>query len=123
MEKFELEYEVKTSPRVLYKMLSTDEGLQKWFAESVSVTKDQFTFGWEGTEEKATLVHKKENESVRFKFSNKPADTYVEFLIKVDDLTKDVALVVTDFADKSDISDSKELWDKQIEDLLGSLGL
>lgn len=123
MEKLELEYEVKTSPRVLYKMISTDDGLQKWFADKVNVQKDVFTFGWSGTEEKAKLISKKENEFVKFQFLNKPSHTFVEFKIKVDDLTKDVALLVTDFAEKSEVQDSKELWNKQVDDLLDSLGL
>jgi uncharacterized protein YndB with AHSA1/START domain len=123
MEQFELEYEIKTSPKVLYKMLSTDDGLQKWFAEKVIVNKDNFTFSWDGTEERAKLISKRENEYVKFQFTNKPADAFVEFKIKVDELTKDVALVITDFAEKSEIRESKDLWNKQVEDLLDSLGL
>jgi len=31
-EKFELEYVLKTSPKVLDKMISTPDGLSEWFA-------------------------------------------------------------------------------------------
>ena len=119
----ELEYEVKTSAKTLYKMISTDDGLQKWFAPTVNVSKDLYTFGWNGAEEQAKLLGKRDCDFVKFQFLNKPADTYMEFRIKVDDLTKDVALLVTDFADKSEVIESKDLWNKQMEDLLDALGL
>ena len=35
LKKLELEYEVKSSPKVLYAMLSTDSGLEEWFADKV----------------------------------------------------------------------------------------
>ena len=123
MEKIELEYEVKTSPRMLYKMISTDEGLQQWFAKKVKVNKDKFSFDWGGTIEEAQLLNKKENDHVKFRFLNKPDHTFVEFKIKVDEITKDVALVVVDFVDANEKEESKELWDKQIEDLLDTMGL
>ena len=47
----------------------------------------------------------------------------MEFKIKVDEITKDVALVVVDFVDANEKEESKELWDKQIEDLLDAMGL
>lgn len=123
MEKIELEYEVKTSPKMLYKLISSDEGLQQWFAKKVIVTKNNFTFDWGGTTEEACLLSKKENDHVKFRFLNKPDHTFVEFKIKVDDITKDVALLVVDFVDSDEKEETIELWDKQIEDLLDVMGL
>ncbi|MBX7180474.1 MAG: SRPBCC domain-containing protein [Bacteroidia bacterium] len=123
MEKIELEYEIKTSPRILYKMISTDEGLQQWFAKKVKITKDSYTFDWDGTTEVAKLLGMKENDHVKFRFANKPDHTFMEFKIKVDDLTKDVALLVVDFVDPDEKNETKELWNKQIEDLMEAIGL
>ena len=39
---------------------------------------------------------------------------HFEFKIQVDALTKDVSLIITDFAEKDEIEESKMLWEKQI---------
>ena len=50
-EKFELEYVLKTSPKVLDKLLITPDGLSEWFAEDVIVKDEVYTFHWDGSEE------------------------------------------------------------------------
>ena len=39
-EKFELEYLLMTSPKVLDNMISTPSGLSEWFAEDVNIQND-----------------------------------------------------------------------------------
>ena len=39
-----------------------------------------------------------------------------------DELTDDVALVVTDFVDESDEENATQLWDSQVHELKTSLG-
>jgi hypothetical protein len=41
--KFELEYTLNCSPKVLFSRLSTPEGLGEWFAEQVNVDGDLFS--------------------------------------------------------------------------------
>ena len=41
-EQFELEYVLKTSPKVLDKLLSTPDGLSEWFADDVTERFRQF---------------------------------------------------------------------------------
>ena len=53
--KFELEYTLNSSPKVLFSRLSTPEGLCEWFADDVNVDGDLFSFFWEKTESKARL--------------------------------------------------------------------
>jgi len=43
--------------------------------------------------------------------------------LHTDELTGDVALLITDFAEEEDIEDSQELWNKQISNLKHILGL
>ena len=45
-----------------------------------------------------------------------------EFKIEVDEITKDVSLVVSDFADEDELDESKLLWDSLISDLKQVLG-
>ena len=47
----------------------------------------------------------------------------MEFRIEKDDLTGDISLIITDFADEgSDQETSKRLWDSQVNKLLHVIG-
>jgi uncharacterized protein YndB with AHSA1/START domain len=123
-KRFELEYSINSSPKVLFNMLSTPGGLSEWFADDVNVQGKQFVFIWDGAEEFADLTNKKENKYVRFKWVDDDDEkAYFEFRINIDELTGDVALVITDFAEEDEIADSMELWDSQISELKHVLGL
>lgn len=122
---YTLEYIINSSPDVLFDFVSTAGGLEKWFAEKVSVKENVFHFYWENDETKeARLIALKEREFARFHWLDQ-ADSkkYFEFRIQIDDLTSEVALIVSDFADtKEDFEDSRLLWNAQIHDLLHALG-
>ncbi|MBE2246199.1 MAG: SRPBCC domain-containing protein [Candidatus Competibacteraceae bacterium] len=121
--KIELEYLIRSSPRILYNFLSTPSGLSEWFADNVNIHHDVYTFIWEGSEEKARLLVAREFDLVRFKWlATDIDDTYFELRIKIDELTNDVALIVTDFAPKEELQEVQMLWNKQIDQLIKSLG-
>jgi uncharacterized protein YndB with AHSA1/START domain len=122
--KIELEYTLNCSPKMLFTWLSTPEGLGEWFANKVTVDKDLFTFTWDKTESKARLSALKENRLVRFEWVDKVIDelNYFEFRIEVQELTSDLALIITDFADPEEKEDAVFLWDTQIGDLKRIIG-
>ncbi|TFH35266.1 MAG: SRPBCC domain-containing protein [Bacteroidia bacterium] len=122
---FELEYMLNSSPKVLFTRLSTAEGLAEWFADDVQVNGDIFSFFWDDVEHKAQLVVHKDNNQVRFKWTdNEDEDSmYFEFRLNIDELTGDVALLITDFAEEGEQDDSIHLWDSQITELRKVLGL
>lgn len=121
--KIELEYPIHVSPKVLFTRLSTPGGLSEWFADDVNLEGNIFTFFWERSEQKAEIVCVKENRSVRFKWlDDEDQKSYFEFKITQDDLTGDVSLLITDFAQEEDATDTKELWNKQIAQLKVQLG-
>ncbi len=121
--KYEIEFVVKASPKMLYKFLSTPSGLSEWFADNVNSRGKKFSFFWEGTEEVAELISKKANDFIRFKWEDDDdEDTYFEFKIIKDELTRDVALLVVDFAEDDEIEESKRLWESQINSLLHVIG-
>ena len=51
-----------------------------------------------------------------------PDDTYFEFRIEVDEITNDVILRVTDFAEEDEVEEGKDLWTSQINTLMKNLG-
>jgi hypothetical protein len=121
--KFELEFPIHASKNSLYNFFSTSGGLSMWFADACSVIGDDFHFSWEKIEQVARLVTKKENHHVRYKWTHEPDYTFFEFRIEVDELTGDVALVVTDWAeDVSSMENAKLLWASQIDNLHHALG-
>lgn len=119
-----MEFHVHASSKLLFEFLTTPSGLSEWFADDVNVKSDgTYTFFWEGSEQQAKLISKKENQNVRYKWVDEPKDTYFEFRIEVDDLTSDVALIVTDFGeDDESVEASKLLWETQINSLLSAIG-
>ena len=123
--KFELEYTLNCSPKVLFSRLSTPEGLGEWFAEKVNADGDLFTFLWNNSESKARLSALKENKLVRFEWVGieNEESNYFEFRINIDELTGDLALLISDFAEKAEMEDATSLWDSQINDLKRLLGI
>lgn len=121
--KYELEYPIHSSINILFDRLSTLSGLSEWFADDVNVDREGiYTFTWEGSEQQATLVSKKKNNHVRFKWLGSEEE-YFEFLIQVDELTNDISLIVTDFADdEEDKEDAVQLWNLQIDNLKKIIG-
>lgn len=119
-QKFEMEYVVNCSPKVLYNRLSSASGLAEWFADDVSVNGKKFTFTWDGASQEAELVFRKENLLVRFEWIDD--HTYFEFRITRDELTNDVSLIITDFAEPDEIEETKSVWDIQVASLKKVLG-
>ncbi|MEG1021312.1 MAG: START-like domain-containing protein [Myroides sp.] len=123
--KFDIEYPITASPQLLYQYISTPSGLSEWFADNVNSRGEFFTFIWGDSEEKAKLVTKKTDEKVKFRWLEEDeteTDYYFELRIVLDELTKDVTLMVTDFAEDNEIKDQTQLWDNQIADLKKVLG-
>ena len=122
---YTLEFPIRSSIKVLYKRLSTPSGLSEWFANDVNIKNGLYTFYWDGSEQSAKLVTKKENKFVKYKWvDSDEADDYFEFKIVVDDMTSDVSLLITDFADdEEDFEEAKLLWETQVDNLRGALGL
>ena len=120
--KYELEFPIHASPNMLYQYISSASNLSEWFADNVNSRGKIFSFFWDGVEEKAELVSFKNNKYVRFKWLDNDDDSFFEINIVVDELTKDVSLVVFDFAEEDEVEEGKMLWESQISDLKQVIG-
>jgi uncharacterized protein YndB with AHSA1/START domain len=121
-KKFNIEYEIKSSPRILYSFLNEPNGLTQWFADDVSVKDQVYTFTWDDEPQKAKLVSIKENKLVRFRWIDDDPQYFFEMEIVQDELTNDVALSITDFATEETVNDRRLIWDNQVEYLISVLG-
>lgn len=123
--KFEMEFPIHASPQLLFQYISTPSGLSEWFADNVNSRGEVFTFIWNDTQETAKLLSKKSGERIRFRWMDDEEDGesyYFEIRIQVDEITKDVSLIVTDFIDEDEVDEAKMLWENQISDLKQVLG-
>ena len=124
-EKFQIEIPINSSKGVLFNIFSTPSGLSEWFCDDVNIKKDIHIFIWDGSEESARLISKKRDEFAKFRWledEEEGINSFFEFRIKIDDLTGDTALVITDFAEEDEIDDAKELWAAQVHRLKQVLG-
>ena len=120
---FEIEFVIQASPQLLYQYMHTPSGLSEWFADNVNSRGENFIFIWDDSEESANLVSKKMPEKIRFQWmDDEDTDYYFELRIQFDEITKDVSLIVTDFAEDDEVEESKMLWTNQVKDLKKVLG-
>ena len=122
---FSIEYDFHASKQMLFQYLSTPSGLGEWFADNVNSRGENFSFIWDDSEENDKLIQKKNNERARFQWEEDEEEGnpyYFEFKIQVDDITNDVSLIVTDFAEEDEMEEAKMLWDNLISSLKQILG-
>jgi len=120
---FQIEFPIRSSLRILFNQISTPSGLSEWFADNVNLNGKNYTFFWDGDEQEAELLSKKNNQLIKFRWTDEPKDTFFELKIVIDDITQDISLIITDFAeDEEDEEEAKLLWNKQIEKLRQSIG-
>ncbi len=122
--KFEIEYPLRTSAKVLFKRLSTASGLTEWFADDVTQEGNVFTFEWNGSKQKAEQLEKEKEQSVSYRWlDEEDEESRFVFSLNVDEITNSLALIITDFAEEDEVDESIDLWDKQINVLKRKLGI
>lgn len=117
-----MEFPIKASPSLLFNYISSPSGLSQWFCNDVDIRNNVYKFKWDGEETSAELLKKVNNKSMKFKWLNTAKEEYLEFDINVDELTDDVALVITDYADEGDEKNTFQLWESQVHDLKSCIG-
>ena len=122
--RFDIEFPIHASPQLLYQYISTPSGLSEWFSDNVNSRGEIFTFIWDDSEEQAKLISKKSDERVKFRWVDDEDNksVYFEIKIQVDEITQDVSVIVTDFAEEDEIDEAKMLWENQISSLKQVLG-
>jgi uncharacterized protein YndB with AHSA1/START domain len=121
--KYEMEFPIQASSALLYQYISTPSGMQEWYADNVNSRGEIFNFIWEGSEEVAKLISKQKGKSIRFQWmEDEGTDYYFEMRIDLDDITKDVCIMVTDFAEEDEVEEGKMLWENMISELKHLLG-
>mgnify|MGYP001265788723 FL=1 len=124
-KEFVIEYDFQSSPQLLFQYLSSPSGLSEWFSDDVNYRGEKYTFFWGESEEYARVLSKKNNEKIRFQWiteEDDEEDYFFEFKIEMDEITKDVSLIITDFSVEDELEEAKLLWDSLVSDLKQVLG-
>jgi len=124
-KKFSIEYQLKTaSVSVLWNSIGTALGLAEWFADVVTVKENEYIFSWDNNDQLALLISQKTNSSISFQWEDDvDTDYFFELKIVTLEVTGDLALIITDFAEPNEIGDLTLLWNKQIEVLRRKTGI
>ncbi|MDR0812237.1 MAG: hypothetical protein LBN23_08235 [Paludibacter sp.] len=125
-QKVILEYHLnKVAVNRVWNFIDNSHGLADWFADEVSEQGDIFTFHW-GKDHVQEAVLKKKKELVYMRFQwleDKDSDCFFEIRLQFQELTRDLMLIVTDFAEADETEDLKMLWQQQIDTLCRKLGI
>jgi uncharacterized protein YndB with AHSA1/START domain len=122
-ERFVVEFPVRSTPHVLYELISTPSGFSEWFCDDVDARGDEHVFFWGAEQQKALCIGRKAGELIRFRWmEDEDPGAFFELRIRVDDMTNDVALVVTDHAWPKDVEGARQLWTSQVAQLVRVIG-
>ena len=128
-KKIDIEYPLAIkSPALIWEQISSAHGLERWFADHVNEEDGMFTFTWgePWTEQDIREAHVLEsvvNDHIRLKWDEEDDDTYFEMRIAKSDLTHQLNLLITDFADDDDVDGLKILWESMLDRLHRASGL
>ena len=122
-ERVVMEFYLNSSPNALYDLLSSPSGFSEWYCQDVDVRGDQYTFIWDNEREETTLIGRKLGEVIRFRRNDDDdPEAFFEFRVRIDAMTNEVCLVVTDHAWPDEVDETRNLWTSQIETLGRVLG-
>jgi uncharacterized protein YndB with AHSA1/START domain len=129
--KFNTEFEINASRKMLFPYLNTASGLAQWFAEDVNVNEDKvYNFIWDGEDHKAKMVSHRTNSYVKFAFLDEDQvdveeeDDNAFFEIKLDqnELTQSVFIRITDYTENDDFDELEDMWANLVEALKETVG-
>lgn len=116
-----MEYDMMmVSQPLLWNYLSTSSGLERWFADKVTVDGKIYEFHWSGSVQRARLLAMRSGVYVKMRWEEDSRDVFFEMSISKNELTGATVLSIVDFGEDED--DVRDLWNSQIEVLKRILG-
>ncbi len=125
-EKFHIEFVMgNASQASLWRMISRIDGLSQWFADEVFANNDEtiYTFYWGKSDNQAEIVYSKPQSNIRYRWIDDEEEYYFEFRLHKLELSREIALQVTDFADPDEKGDAITLWETQVDKMMRRLGV
>ena len=123
-EKIIIEYDLNNAtPNSIWGFISSANGLADWFADKVVCDSRTYTFYWGNTQQAARKTGSLNGVFIRIKWlDEEDSKAYFEFRINIDELTNNVTLAITDFAEPDEKEECIDLWNEQVATLKRRLG-
>jgi len=128
-QRLNLEYPLAAGkPDLLWQLLSTDHGLERWLADRVVEDNGVMQLTWgnpygEHHTLSANIIEREKNSHIRLQWVDEDEpEAYWEMRIGKSELTEELCLCVVDYAPAEDIDDLHELWDDNLDRLHQSSG-
>ena len=117
-----------TSKNIIWQLIGTDSGLQKWIADSVTLDGDQLTCAWGDANRHhevrmATVSVLEKFGRIRWSWDDETDGSYVEIRMEKSNLTGGYMLSVTDFTDDGDKEWLMDIWTSNFERLRRRCGV
>ncbi len=129
-QRLDLEYPLSArKPDILWSLISTDHGLERWIADRVVEEDGVISLTWgdpygEHHSLSANIVEREKNSHIKLRWvDEEDPEAYWEMRIGRSELTEEICLCVVDYAPADDIDDLHGLWDGNLERLHQSSGL
>ena len=126
-EKFHIEFVMGSATQAsLWRMISQVDGLSEWFADEVTMNEEEnvYTFFWGKSDNQAEILGSKPQQSIRFRWLDEEEEKiYFEFQLHKLELSNEIALQITDFAEPDEKGDAITLWETQIDKMKRRLGV
>lgn len=122
-KKLLFEYNMKSIPvMLLWNYISTENGLNQWFADAVEINNKEYIFKWGKSSQSAHLLGLRTGMYIKLRWEDEPLGSYFEMRITVNELTDATMLSITDFAESGEEQEVEDLWTSQIDALKRLLG-
>jgi uncharacterized protein YndB with AHSA1/START domain len=123
--KFQTEFEINASKKMLYPYIYTPSGLAQWLADDVNINEDkEYNFIWEEEDHRYRMSAHRTNSFVKFEsIDNHDEDpNYFEIRLEMNELTQSVFIRVVDYSDNPDDEELQDLWESMVFNLKEIVG-
>lgn len=121
--KYKLEFDMKSTPMaILWDYISSENGLRQWFADDVKIKDRDYSFVWKGYTQKAHMVGMRKGMAIKLQWEDSPEKVYFEMRILTSEMSDNVVLQISDFAEEDELDESQDLWRSQIDTLRRVIG-
>ena len=129
-QRLDLEYNLhSSSPNIIWQLISSAHGLEKWLADAVTREGETMTFTWgepwsHHETRRAVVTDEVKQQRIRLRWEgDTDEDAFWQIEMEKSDITNDYILIVTDYADEADIDSLIDIWDSNLERLHRKTGI
>lgn len=126
--RFEMEYAINASPKILFPYIASASGLSQWFCDDVRLDPDhRLNMVWDKQSHFAEIATQRPGRSIRYVFLDehkRPLTdaNYLDFTLESSQITDEVFLRVTDYSEYLDEQEQQEQWEGLVSRLREQVG-